>query len=360
MARRRFGSIGRRGNSVEIRFTDPATGRRVRRTIGPATGPNRITKGEAERTLAEIEARLLAGRGLDRPISLKVFLAEWTPVYRQRLKGRSWEVTNSILKRAQRHFGTVPMTKVGIRKAEEYAAALQAEGHEPATVREHVGRLGTVWEAARERGYLASNPWRAVRKRLRKPPKTVIRVVDRKMLGRHYGATPPELRPFVILIGETGMRRGEAAALRWEDVDPDDSRITIVRSKNEDPRYLPLLPAARGVLARLRRLLDASGQKAVGLVFPDVRPNAAQMRYRRAVERAGLPITKLHHLRHLWAVRALEAGAELYDVSKALGHRRIETTMIYADHLPDRGAARAIAAMKRAGRHNDDPPTPRP
>jgi site-specific recombinase XerD len=60
-----------------------------------------------------------------------------------------------------------------------------------------------------------------------------------------------------------------------------------------------------------------------------------------AARRAGLPPIRAHRLRHTAATQVLRAGASLLEVGQLLGHRRIETTAIYAK--VDRERLRTIA-----------------
>jgi len=50
---------------------------------------------------------------------------------------------------------------------------------------------------------------------------------------------------------------------------------------------------------------------------------------RRAFERAGLPWSGTHILRHTAATRMVQGGASLKEVADVLGHRSIDTTLIY-------------------------------
>lgn len=51
--------------------------------------------------------------------------------------------------------------------------------------------------------------------------------------------------------------------------------------------------------------------------------------------RAGLPRQRFHDLRHAYATLLLEAGADLYEVSRGLGHSSIATTANVYAHLTD-------------------------
>ena len=44
-----------------------------------------------------------------------------------------------------------------------------------------------------------------------------------------------------MMLGDAGLRRGEALALTWDAFGPDFCNVTVARSKNHKPRVVPLL-----------------------------------------------------------------------------------------------------------------------
>jgi len=64
-----------------------------------------------------------------------------------------------------------------------------------------------------------------------------------------------------------------------------------------------------------------------------------------ALARAGLPRQRFHDLRHAFATLQLEAGAELLEVSRALGHTDIGTTAKLYAHWTEAMAARTAERM---------------
>ena len=60
---------------------------------------------------------------------------------------------------------------------------------------------------------------------------------------------------------------------------------------------------------------------------------------------AGLPRQRFHDLRHAYATLLIEAGADLYVVSRGLGHSSIATTANIYAHLSDRMRQRVAERM---------------
>jgi integrase len=55
-------------------------------------------------------------------------------------------------------------------------------------------------------------------------------------------------------------------------------------------------------------------------------PDSVSQRFRRLVERAGLPRIRFHDLRHTFATLSLKAGIATEVVSRILGHKHVATT----------------------------------
>jgi integrase len=150
----------------------------------------------------------------------------------------------------------------------------------------------------------------------------------------------------------TGMRRGEVLGLRWKDLDLERGRLsirqTLVKVDNRpelsepkteksrrgialDLESVQVLRAHRGSSEELRLRLGASLNEA-DLVFstPEGRylhPDWFARTFARLARAAGLPVIRLHDLRHTWATLALDAGVKVWDVSDILGHANISITL---------------------------------
>jgi hypothetical protein len=178
-------------------------------------------------------------------------------------------------------------------------------------------------------------------------------------------------------------RRGELCGLRWTDIDLDRAVLTIERNRTTAGYQIvegdPKTPASRRAVAldkrtvqvlraHRRRQLDqrhdalADGHRWVnsGYIFVrsdglPINPNYATTRFRKLVERAGLPPVRLHDLRHGAASLAHEAGADPKTLQDLLGHSSIVVTAdTYTSVLPqiqrrcaDATAQLVLAAARR-------------
>lgn len=124
----------------------------------------------------------------------------------------------------------------------------------------------------------------------------------------------------------TGLRWSDINQLVWFKVrdEGDISRINFRQEKTEGVEYLYISPQARELLGKRQ---DLSERVFKGLKYS----MTFNTEITRWCNRAGVHkhIT-FHSARHTNAVLLLENGADIYTVSKRLGHKEIRTTTIYA------------------------------
>lgn len=170
----------------------------------------------------------------------------------------------------------------------------------------------------------------------------------RRLLASCDRRTRAGRRDFAILtlLARLGLRRGEVAALRLDDLDWRAGEI-VIRGKGERRERLPLpVDVGEAVAGYLRRGRPASADGRcvfVRLKAPQraLTPGGVTQVVVSASRRAGLGEITAHRLRHTAATEMLRAGATLPEVGQVLRHRRLLTTAIYA--RVDREALRTIA-----------------
>jgi integrase/recombinase XerD len=150
----------------------------------------------------------------------------------------------------------------------------------------------------------------------------------------------------LTLLARLGLRAGEVAALRLDDIDWRRGEITV-RGKGNRHDRLPL-PADVGqrIVAYLRdgRPQAAQGRTVFVRAQAPYRPltsNAVTTVVACAGRRAGLGLIGAHRLRHSAATAMLRSGGSLSEIGQTLRHARPLTTAIYAK--VDIGALRQLA-----------------
>jgi integrase len=163
----------------------------------------------------------------------------------------------------------------------------------------------------------------------------------------------------IRLIALTGCRRGEAAHLRWSQVELKRGRIVLPPSshktgrKTGKPRIIPLPAAGQAIISRQ----PFTGED--GYVFAPAKGDGALALSRvwaLVREEAKLPKgIGLHGLRHSVASHLAMAGAEAAEIMAAMGHRQLSTVARYIHFaetaqqaLAERAAKIAVAGMAAA------------
>ena len=381
------GSIQRQGKgSWLLTFDvgrDPVTGRRRRRFVTV-----RGSKAEAQKALTEALAQRDRGVVVSAP---KMTVAEFMRVWL-----RDYAEPNVARSTLERYRGIVEahiVPTLGRRRlADLRPAEIQAaygvwsrpgsrrdggsHGLSPRTVLHQHRLLRNALNQAVRWELLARNPCDAVVPP--RPPRIEMQVLDEREVIRFLETASREsLYPFFHSAVTTGARLGELLALRWQDVDLTDGRISIKRTvrrlsgygyvvgspkTHRSRRAIALDSETRQVLQDHRRrqleqrlLIGPAYHDDEDLVFatPTGLPlgdSTVRTTFNRILKKAGLRRIRIHDLRHSAATLMLRAGVNPKVVSDRLGHSTIAITLdTYTHVLPDtqREGAEALARLIR-------------
>ena len=153
-----------------------------------------------------------------------------------------------------------------------------------------------------------------------------------------------EMGPFALTLYYTGLRRGEALALRYEDIDRKERIIHVRRALQFTPNYPEVKEPKTEAGVRdvhypeaLNKILP---KKKSGPVFPGpdgkcyMNKGNFIYRWQKYCEAIGHDIT-CHQLRHYYATAMYEAGVPVIAAQAQLGHKNASTTMGIYTHLRD-------------------------
>ena len=140
----------------------------------------------------------------------------------------------------------------------------------------------------------------------------------------------PRDRALFATIYHYGLRVTEATLLRHSDVDFKRDTIYIHRVKGGQGGIKPLLPNTAKVL-QAYLAVRASVEDALFIGREgNLQRHRVQQLFKKYAQQVGLGRYSVHSLRHSIATHMLEAGFELEVVRDHLGHRNIQSTLIYA------------------------------
>jgi integrase len=178
------------------------------------------------------------------------------------------------------------------------------------------------------------------------------------------------LYPLMLLAGNSGLRRGELAGLRWSDLDLATGQL-VVRQQRKSISYRVVESEAKSdagqdrvVMLGERTIIGLKAWQAQqeaerldwgpayhdnGYVFTwqdgrPYHPDYLSKTVTKLMRRAGIADARLHNLRHFFAAVLISAGYDIDAVSKALGHSSVAiTSLIYTSLF---NAAKAQMATK--------------
>lgn len=345
---------------------DASTGayRRVIRTVRAST------KREAKAALSELEVEVRSGRVGPEDVTLADLLDRWMEHLES--KGRSQNTLYGYRRYIDREIlpvlGSTRLSKLSTLNVDRFYDSLVDRGLAAGTVRQAHAILRASLNQAEKWGLvgrnvakLASPP--AQPQREQHPP-TIDQV--RRLLETATEAGPT-FAAYVRLVAATGMRRAEACAIRWGDLDLEGGTLEVSRShvavpgfrddqstKTRSTRTVAIDEATISMLAAIKAVRPEPLDAADSYVFTNDgerpwRPDYASTRWAQLRDQAGVDSTiRLHDLRHWQATRLLDAGVPLPTVAARLGHASGATTMkVYAHRTPeaDQRASEIVGEM---------------
>jgi integrase len=347
---------------------DPESGRRRQKWHASCS-----TKREAERALVTILGSLQTAAYVEPSRgTVADFLIEWLPAIRATVRPSTWASYETHVRRyLSPRLGPVSLQRVSAPAITTLYADLLAEGLSAGSVRRVAATLHRALEDAVRWGRVHRNAAdQATPPRKRTPEMSVWTTEE---LGRFLTAVEDDrLYALWLLFATTGLRRGEALALRWPDVDLEARRIAVRQSvvpvngrliyaepKTPRGRRSVALDVTTARALREHRKRQAEERLAVGPAYQagdllfcredgaPLAPGRVSHRFAETSRRVGLPPIRLHDLRHTHATMALAAGVHPKTVSERLGHSSVSLTLdLYSHAIP---ALQEEAADRIAG-----------
>ncbi len=247
------------------------------------------------------------------------------------------------LRQLDPHFAGRDIATLARADAAAYVQARMKAGASQATVKRDLDVLAMVIEGAIEAEWLPDdfpNPAHRARKRLkeRREPPSPIPLRWLASLAKESAKINPSLAALWRFLARTGCRQEEAGGLEWGQVDLARGEVTFLRTKTRAPRTIKVKPQ---VVRDLRRLKRQPHTTHVFLNRGASRFGNLPGRWRDCVARlpadggggggaVGVPARhRCHDLRHTFAIRSLQQGRDIYDLSRHLGHSSVKTTEVY-------------------------------
>jgi integrase len=272
-------------------------------------------------------------------IYFKRIADEWEGIHFERINYKTAEAYTAPLRRIKERFGDIPAKDITAAEIQAYLNVLGKQGYSRRSVQMHRDILNMIFNSAIVAGYMTVNPCAAVSMPRNLPTKKRELPSDAALEAVRDNLSAP-FGLFAYLCLYSGLRRGEALALRYEDIDRGSGVIHVnktvefignnphVKNPKSDAGYRDVI---------LLDVLAAAIPEGTGLVFPS--PDGkmlTKMQYRKRwlkyCEVIGHDITA-HQLRHGYATILYEAGIQDKDAQELLGHSSITITRDVYTHV---------------------------
>jgi integrase len=326
------------------------------------------TKRAAEGVAGKIEAKLKLGDFslLEEEKPQVPMFAEygerWLDTYvKVHLKPGTWQkYANDFRLHLKPAFGQKRLDTITRQDIRDLIAAKREAGLAWNSVRNLICPLREMLNHAVEDGVLAASPAHRLGKLNKKPAERNhdINPLTREEL-RLYLETirqySPLHYPFFLTLARTGLRLGEALALRWEDIDWHGGFLEvrhaychasrrILTPKNGKTRRVDM---SRQLMETLKALLLERKKATLKNGWGEVPPwvfvndtgglldgdNLRRRSHGEALKKAGLRFIRMHDLRHTFASLLIQQGESLAYVKEQMGHHSIQITVDTYGHL---------------------------
>lgn len=158
------------------------------------------------------------------------------------------------------------------------------------------------------------------------------------------------LKSILIIAINSGMRLGEILYLCWSQINFEKKLITVVKSKSGRPRSIQINST---LIDELYKLRSRNCQSVYVFLNPQTgKPFTTVARaFKAACRRANIEGLRFHDLRHTFATRLIERGADIITVKELLGHSSVRITERYT-HPGLETKRKAVELLTEQARQN--------
>jgi len=287
----------------------------------------------ARRVLEEKRRQLLEGQcGKGKVPFLSDVRKEWLEVNRAVHSPKHWQDVESVTRNwILPDLGSRRVDKVTTGDVQALRTKMLEAGRSPVTSNDMLKILKLLLNFAVKRGHLKQISAQFEFQRVQKKPRPTLSYPNVKTFldAVDAEARNPHVRVMLRVMVGLGLRESEALGMRWEWFDPQGFNYTVGKAKGKEARVLP-------VPAWLWASIHSMPKMTSPWVFPaeDGKPHRAQFcrkTLQRVCVKLGLGNLTQHRLRATFATLHAGSGTPITEIQGMLGHKNIQTTMIYVE-----------------------------
>jgi len=286
--------------------------------------PNCRNRSQAEGVLMARRSAIFEGTYRPRRKVQVTTLADFAPRFLEAKRHLRTVVKYRLLidKYLLAHFGRKPLATISSRDCLDYYNARLDTNAAVATVNGEMACLKSLFSEAIRAGVCQTNPVRGIK--LVNPNNVRDRILTDDETARLFTAAdkaPDYVRPLFYALYYTGMRRGEALALRWVDVEFAHQHLVLRSSKTGEGRKVPMRQALADELIRWKPSVGGSPWVFPGRYNTDVPLNTIRPGWLRFCRDAGVTNLHPHDLRHNFTSMLQARGVSDSIIMSITGHK---------------------------------------
>jgi integrase/recombinase XerC len=288
----------------------------------------------AKLVLEEKRKELLKGqmRIVCRIPTLKELVMEWTQVHRQvHSPGHLLNVDSHSRHWLLPDLGTTRIDRVTTTDVLEVRNRVLEAGRSPTTANNLLRIIYLLFGYALKVNYLERLPFKVKFLRVQRKPRPVLaaNVVQAFLASVDKHTRNPHVPVMIRVMVGLGMRESEVLGMRWEWFDAEQRTYVVGKAKGKEARVLPVPDWLWKAIQSLPKTLSE-------WVFPagdgkPHRPNYCRNVIDTVAEELKLGNLTQHRLRATFASLHAEAGTPVTEIQGMLGHKSVQTTMIYVE-----------------------------
>ncbi len=214
-----------------------------------------------------------------------------------------------------------------------YFSSVAERGVASATVHAHARGARVFLRFLKEEGYIST----PINVKMPRVEQKKMRVLSPDELSQILKVCKkPRDKALILFLVDSGMRRSEACALNWIDVDIPSGVVNIRRSKSKKARSVFIGVKTRRALLSYRRSITHEDSDPLFQTQTGTRltPSGFRQVIRRISEKSGIRFSA-HDLRRTFATLSLKAGMNVLHLQSLLGHSSLEMTRRYVQMVED-------------------------
>ncbi|GCF95942.1 site-specific integrase [Enterococcus florum] len=284
--------------------------------------------------------------------SLAITMKEWVEIWLMEVKDSIEIATFSSYRHKMRTYilpflGEYPLNELTQNHIQELVQRWKKHPLSVSSIRVNLQVVKNCLNQAINQGHLIKNPCQGIKLPKSEGKKIQAMSLNQQKQIEKAAISYPKGRGLPTLLAlRTGMRIGEVAALKWENVDFENDLIyvshTLQRVTLEGRSSKTLLIYATAKTAASQRtipmgenvrrwLWEHRKSSKSAFVFSSgegpCEPRLITYHFHQICQRAGISGIHFHQLRHTFATRCVEANANISSVSRLLGHTSTQMTL---------------------------------